>query len=54
VSVNVQDEESTAKAGAVLNVSLSTGGKRIAFSEKAIPNEDSGGKDVEGRLRKTA
>lgn len=50
VSVNVQDEESTAEEGDLLHVSLSAGGERIGFSEKAVPNEDSGGADVHGRL----
>jgi hypothetical protein len=50
VDVYVQDEESRAEEGAMLPVSLSAGSERIEFSEKAIPNEDSGGKDVEGHL----
>ena len=50
VTVYVQDEESRAKAGALLRVRLSAGGARIEFAEKALPNEDSGGKDVKGRL----
>ncbi len=50
VSVNVQDEESRAEAAAVMQVHLSAGGERVEFSEKAIPNEDSGGKDVKGQL----
>jgi uncharacterized protein YecT (DUF1311 family) len=50
VTVHVQDEESRAKEGALLRVRLSAGAARIEFSEKAIPNEDSGGKDVEGHL----
>jgi hypothetical protein len=50
VRVYVQDEESRAEAGALLHVRLSADGERIEFSEKAIPNEDSGGKDVESQL----
>jgi hypothetical protein len=50
VTVNVQDEESSAEEGALLPVRLSAGGERIAFSEKAIPNQDSGGADVKGHL----
>lgn len=50
VSVNMQDEESTADEGAPMHVRLSGGGERIEFSEKAIPNEDSGGKDVKASL----
>lgn len=50
VDVYVQDEESQAEEGAMLSVNLSVGRDRIAFSERAIPNEDSGGKDVEGHL----
>ena len=50
VNIHVQDEESQAEEGAVLQVRLSAGGEEIEFSEKAIPNEDSGGKDVTGRL----
>lgn len=50
VTVHVQDEESRAKEGALLRVRLSAGGAQIEFLEKAIPNEDSGGKDVKGHL----
>jgi len=50
VSVYVQDEESSAEEGAAMQVRLSAGGERIEFSDKAIPNEDSGGKDVRGEL----
>ena len=50
VNVSVQDEESSAEEGALLHVRLSAGEERIEFSEKAVPNEDSGGKDVEGHL----
>lgn len=50
VKVYVQDEESSAAEGTLLPVRLSAGRQRIEFSEKAIPNEDSGGKDVEGHL----
>src|SRR3546814_12762128 len=50
VNVNVQDEESSAEEGALMHVRLSVGGKKIEFSEKAILNEDSGGKDVKGEL----
>ena len=50
VNIYVQDEESSAEAGDVLPVRLSAGGETIEFSEKALPNEDSGGKDVEGQL----
>jgi hypothetical protein len=50
VSVNVQDEESNAEEGAPMHVRLSAGGERIEFSEKAIPNEDSGCKDVRASL----
>ena len=46
VSVYVQDEESGAEEGAAMQVRLSAGGNQVAFSEKAISNEDSGGKDV--------
>jgi hypothetical protein len=51
VHIHVQDEESQAEEGAVLQVHLSAGGGAIEFSEKAIPNEDSGGKDVTGQLQ---
>jgi hypothetical protein len=50
MSVNVQDEESHAEDGALIHVRLSAGGEQIEFSEKAISNEDSGGKDVKGQL----
>ena len=50
VNIHLQDEESLAEEGTLLSVILSAGGENIAFSEKAIPNEDSGGKDVEGHL----
>lgn len=50
VSVYVQDEESIAKEGALMHVRLSAGGENMEFSEKARPNEDSGGKDVKGEL----
>lgn len=50
VSIYVQDEESSAEEGAAMRVRLSAGGERIEFSEKAIPNEDSGGKDVKASL----
>ena len=50
VSVNVQDEESNAEEGAAMQVRLSAGGEKVEFSEKAIPNEDSGGKDVTASL----
>ncbi len=50
VNVNVQDEESTAEEGAAMQVRLSAGGEKVEFSEKAIPNEDSGGKDVKASL----
>lgn len=50
VSVNVQDEESLAEEGAAMQVRLSAGGEKVEFSEKAIPNEDSGGKDVKASL----
>src|SRR3546814_15881790 len=43
-------EESSAEEGALMHVRLSVGGKKIEFSEKAILNEDSGGKDVKGEL----
>src|SRR3546814_15808702 len=48
VNVNVQDEARSAEEGALLHVRLSVGGKTIEFSETAILNEDSGGKDVKG------
>jgi hypothetical protein len=50
VRVYVQDEESSAEAGDLLLVHLSAGEERIEFADEAIPNEDSGGKDVEGQL----
>src|SRR5690606_8519827 len=50
VNVNVQDEESSAEEGALMRVRLSAGGEQVEFSEKARPNEDSGGKDVKGHL----
>lgn len=50
VNVNVQDEESSAENGALMHVRLSGGGETIEFSEKARPNLDSGGSDVEGHL----
>lgn len=50
VNVNVQDEESSAEEGALMHVRLSAGGEKVEFSEKAIPNEDSGGKDVKASL----
>ncbi|MEZ5539902.1 MAG: hypothetical protein R3E63_08155 [Pseudomonadales bacterium] len=50
IKVYVQDEQSQAQEGDLLKVSLTADGERIAFSEKALANEDSGGKDVEGRL----
>lgn len=50
VNINVQDEESSAEKGALMHVRLSAGGEQVEFSEKAIPNEDSGGKDVLGHL----
>jgi hypothetical protein len=50
VNVNVQDEESTAEEGALMHVRLSSSGETIEFSEKARPNQDSGGADVKGHL----
>ncbi|MBN9243906.1 MAG: hypothetical protein J0I98_14035 [Mesorhizobium sp.] len=50
VNVYVQDEESSADEGATMQVRLSAGGQQVAFSGKAMPNEDSGGKDVKGAL----
>jgi len=50
MNIHVQDEESRAEEGAVLQVRLSAGGEAIEFSQEAIPNEDSGGKDVSGQL----
>lgn len=50
ISVYVQDEESRVEEGAAMQVRLSAGGERVEFSDKAIPNEDSGGKDVRGAL----
>lgn len=50
VSVYVQDEESSAEEGTLMHVRLSAGGENMEFSEKAISNEDSGGKDVKGEL----
>ena len=50
VNVNVQDEESSAEEGAAMHVRLSAGGEKIAFSERARPNQDSGGADVKGHL----
>ncbi|MGP2490696.1 hypothetical protein ACTDI4_03555 [Mesorhizobium sp. PUT5] len=50
VNVHVQDEESSAEEGAAMHVRLSAGGRQVAFSGKAISNEDSGGKDVKGEL----
>lgn len=50
VNVTVQDEESSAEEGALLLVRLSADGERIEFSEKARPNQDSGGADVVGNL----
>jgi hypothetical protein len=50
MSVYVQDEESRAREGATMQVRLSAGGEKVEFSDKAIPNEDSGGKDVKGDL----
>src|SRR6185312_10045294 len=38
VSVNVQDEESSAEEGAAMQVRMSAGGEKVEFSEKAIPN----------------
>jgi hypothetical protein len=50
VNAYVQDEESTAGEGTTMHVRLSAGGQQVAFSGKAMPNEDSGGKDVKGEL----
>ena len=50
VNVHVRDEESTAEQETLLPVRLSAGGQRIEFSQKAVPNEDSGGLDVEDHL----
>lgn len=50
VNAYVRDEESSAGEGAAMHVRLSAGGQQVAFSGKAIPNEDSGGKDVRGEL----
>ncbi len=50
VNAHVQDEESNANEGATMHVRLSAGGQQVAFSGKAMPNEDSGGKDVKGEL----
>jgi hypothetical protein len=50
VNVNVQDEESTAEEGALMHVRLSSSGETIEFSDKARPNQDSGGADVKGHL----
>jgi len=50
VDVYVQDEESRAAEGDVLPVSLSAGGERIEFSEEAVLNAESGGRDVVGHL----
>lgn len=50
VGIYVQDEESSAEEGATMQVRLSAGGAQVEFSDKAIPNEDSGGKDVRGDL----
>src|SRR5690606_28006355 len=41
VSAYVQDEESSAREGATMHVRLSAGGQQVAFSGKAMPNEDS-------------
>lgn len=50
VSVNLRDEESDAEEGALLHVRLSAGGSHVEFSEEAVPNEESGGKDVKADL----
>jgi len=50
VNAYVQDEESRAEEGATMQVRLSAGAKAVEFSGKAIPNEDSGGKDVKAGL----
>lgn len=50
VNAYVQDEESSADEGATMRVRLSADGQQVAFSGKALPNEDSGGKDVKGEL----
>jgi len=50
VNAYVQDEESSAAVGALMQVRLSAGGQQVAFSGKAMPNEDSGGKDLKGEL----
>jgi hypothetical protein len=50
VNVNVQDEESSAGEGTPMQVRLSAGGEKIEFSDKARPNQDSGGADVKGQL----
>lgn len=50
VSVHVQDEESDAEDGAFMQVRLSAGGNQVEFSESALPNEDSGGADVQADL----
>ncbi len=50
VNAYVQDEDSSADEGALMPMRLSAGGQQVAFSGKAMPNEDSGGKDVKGEL----
>ncbi|CAM5603561.1 hypothetical protein ATER59S_05527 [Aquamicrobium terrae] len=50
VNAYVQDEDSSADEGATMQVRLSAGGQQVAFSGKAMPNEDSGGKDVKAGL----
>lgn len=43
VKVGVQDEQSNAEEGKLLAAHLTAGGKQIAFSGKAVRNQDSGG-----------
>lgn len=50
VNVYIQDEASSVVEGTLLPVQLSAGEGRIAFFEKAIANENSGGMDVVGHL----
>lgn len=50
VKVDVQDEESGAKKGNLLFVRMAVGGVSIEFSDKAVPNQDSGGVELHADL----
>lgn len=50
VKVDIQDEESGASEGDLLQVRLATAGAHVAFSRKAVGNQDSGGVELHAEL----